>query len=186
MVGRYLQINRLRIMRRGHSAYDQNFHPGVNIIRGENGSGKSTISDFIFFVLGGEFDDWKEAASQCDEVQAEIETSNGKLVLKRATSSAQQPVSVFFGGFEDASKSALDRWETFPLRRLGSRESFSQVMFRTLGIPEARGRWRGSQRRKLQGSTRGESHPSTLTRARPCSSRLAKACKPCRSGKSSR
>ncbi len=32
MVGRYLQINRLRIMRRGHTAYDQNFHPGVNII----------------------------------------------------------------------------------------------------------------------------------------------------------
>ncbi len=124
-------------MRRGHAAYDQNFHPGVNIIRGENGSGKSTISDFIFFVLGGEFDDWKDVASQCDEVQAEIETSKGKLVLKRATSSAQQPVAVFFGGFEDASKSALDRWETFPLRRSGNKESFSQVMFRTLGIPEA-------------------------------------------------
>ena len=113
MASRYLQINRLRIMRRGHAAYDQNFHPGVNIIRGENGSGKSTISDFIFFVLGGEFDDWKDVASRCDEVQAEIETSKGMLVLKRATSSAQQPVSVFFGGFEDASKSALDRWETF-------------------------------------------------------------------------
>ncbi|WP_406735864.1 AAA family ATPase [Thioclava sp. GXIMD4215] len=137
MASRYLQINRLRIMRRGHTAYDQNFHPGVNIIRGENGSGKSTISDFIFFILGGEFDDWKDAASQCDEVQAEIETSNGKLVLKRATSSAQQPVAVFFGGFEDASKSVLDRWEIFPLRRSGNKESFSQVMFRTLGIPEA-------------------------------------------------
>ena len=137
MAGRYLQINRLRIMRRGHAAYDQKFHVGVNIIRGENGSGKSTIADFIFFVLGGEFDDWKDVASRCDEVQAEIETSKGKLVLKRATSSAQQPVAVFFGGFEDASKSALDRWETFPLRRSGSKESFSQVMFRTLGIPEA-------------------------------------------------
>lgn len=137
MVGRYLQINRLRVMRRGQAAYDQNFHPGVNIIRGENGSGKSTISDFIFFVLGGEFDDWKDVASRCDEVQAEIETSNGKLVLKRATASAQQPVDVFFGGFEDASKSALDRWETFSLRRSGGKESFSQVMFRTLGIPEA-------------------------------------------------
>lgn len=137
MASRFLQINRLRIMRRGHAAYDENFHPGVNIIRGENGSGKSTISDFIFFVLGGEFDDWKDVAGRCDEVQAEIETSQGKLVLKRATSSAQQPVSVFFGGFKEASESALDRWETFPLRRSGGKESFSQVMFRTLGIPEA-------------------------------------------------
>jgi hypothetical protein len=137
MENRFLQINRLRIMRRGHAAYDQNFHPGVNIIRGENGSGKSTISDFIFFVLGGEFDDWKDVAGRCDEVQAEIETSKGKLVLKRATSSAQQPVSVFFGGFKEASESALDRWEIYPLRRSGSKASFSQVMFRTLGIPEA-------------------------------------------------
>ncbi|MEH6740929.1 MAG: hypothetical protein V7695_20640, partial [Sulfitobacter sp.] len=63
--------------------------------------------------------------------------SNGILVLKRATSSSQQPVSVFFGGFKEASVSALDRWETFPLRRSGNKESFSQVMFRTLGIPEA-------------------------------------------------
>lgn len=137
MENRFLQINRLRIMRRGHAAYDQKFHQGVNIIRGENGAGKSTIADFIFFVLGGEFDDWKDIASRCDEVQAEIETSKGRLVLKRATSSSQQPVSIFFGGFKEASESALDRWETFPLRRAGGKESFSQVMFRTLGIPEA-------------------------------------------------
>ncbi|WP_431197845.1 AAA family ATPase [Roseibium album] len=44
----YLRLNRLRILRRGQTAYDQNFHEGVNIIRGDNGSGKSTIADFIF------------------------------------------------------------------------------------------------------------------------------------------
>ena len=92
----YLRLNRLRIVRRGHVAYDQSFHEGVNIIRGQNGSGKSTIADFVFFILGGEFDSWKDAASQCDEVQAEIETLRGKLTLKRQITSVQEPILVYF------------------------------------------------------------------------------------------
>ena len=133
----FLQLNRLRVIRRGHIAYDQNFHSGVNIIRGQNGSGKSTIADFIFFILGGEYDDWKGAASQCDEVQAEIETPRGKLTLKRQIGSATEPMLVFFGPMETAAKSSLEGWERFPIRRQGGRESFSQVMFRSLLIPEA-------------------------------------------------
>ncbi len=132
-----LQLCRLRILRRGHVAYDQQFHEGVNIIRGQNGSGKSTIADFIFFILGGEFDDWKEAAKLCDEVQAEIDTPNGKLTLRRLTSSKLAPLQVFFGSFEDANAHALEGWQSFPIRRNGGNESFSQVMFRTLMIPEA-------------------------------------------------
>jgi hypothetical protein len=133
----FLQLARLRVLRRGHAAYDQHFHGGVNIIRGQNGSGKSTIADFIFFVLGGAFDDWKDAASQCDEVQAEVSTPRGKLVLIRRIGTAQEPVSVFFGSMDEAAESGLDRWERFPLYRQGGRESFSQVMFRSLLIPEA-------------------------------------------------
>ena len=49
-------IRRLRVLRRGAPVYDQSYHLGVNIIRGENGSGKSTIADFIFYILGGEFE----------------------------------------------------------------------------------------------------------------------------------
>ena len=135
---RFLRLNRLRVMRGGKAAYDQFFHEGVNIIRGKNGSGKSTISDFIFFVLGGEFEDWKEAASLCDEVQAEIETSKGKITLKRSTSSKTSPVQVFFGSWEKAQGYALDGWQSFPLRRQASNESFTQVLFRALNIPEAK------------------------------------------------
>ena len=133
----YLRLNRLRIVRRGHVAYDQSFHEGVNIIRGQNGSGKSTIADFVFFILGGEFDSWKDAASQCDEVQAEIETLRGKLTLKRQITSVQEPILVYFGPLASASESSLEEWERFPIRRQESRESFSQIMFRSLSIPEA-------------------------------------------------
>lgn len=134
----FLQLGRFRVMRRGHAAYDQTFHAGVNIIRGQNGSGKSTISDFIFYALGGEYDDWKDAASQCDEVQAEILTPRGALVLKRSIAKRQEPISVFFGAMADAMKSPLDGWERYNLHRSGSgKESFSQILFRSMLIPEA-------------------------------------------------
>lgn len=133
----WLRLNRLRIGSQGRVAYEQRFHDGVNIIRGQNSSGKSTIADFIFFVLGGEFDDWKGAARRCDVVQAEVDTPRGKLTLMRRVASAQESISVFFGPLEDAERSSIEGWERFAPRRHGGRESFSQVLFRSLLIPEA-------------------------------------------------
>ena len=133
----FLCLKRLRVLYRGDVAYDQAFHQGVNIIRGQNGSGKSTIADFIFFVLGGEFDEWKAAASRCDEVQAELDTPRGTLTLRRQILKSQEPLQVYFGPMSAASESSLEGWERFPIRRHGGRESFSQVMFRSLLIPEA-------------------------------------------------
>lgn len=134
----FLRLNRLRVMRRGRAAYDQKFHDGVNIIRGQNGSGKSTIADFIFYVLGGDCEDWKSAASQCEEIQAEISTPNGPLTLKRNVHSKHSPIATFFGPMEDAENHALDGWEQFPIKRTASNASFSQVMFKSIGLPEAR------------------------------------------------
>ena len=134
----FLQLNRLRIMSGGLAIFDEHFHEGVNIIRGQNGSGKSTLADFIFFILGGEFDDWKEAAGQCDEVLAEVETPRGKLTLKRRINSKQEPILVYFGPISFASESSTDGWEKFPIHRRGGRENFSQVMFRSILIPEAK------------------------------------------------
>ncbi|MCP5411436.1 MAG: AAA family ATPase [Alphaproteobacteria bacterium] len=130
-------LNRLRVIRRGQAVYDQVFHMGVNIIRGENGCGKSSISDFIFYILGGEFDRWKAAPSQCDEVQAEVTTQGGVVTLRREIKTAQTPISVFFGPMADAEKHALDGWTPYSIRRSENRESFSQIMFRSSGIPEA-------------------------------------------------
>lgn len=48
----FLKINRLVIFtKNGQIAYDEPFHDGVNIIRGNNGAGKSTIGNFIFMYL---------------------------------------------------------------------------------------------------------------------------------------
>lgn len=133
-----LQLRRLRVLYKGEAVYDQPFHTGVNIIRGENGSGKSTIADFIFYILGGEFSNWKTIASRCDEVQAEVVTKGGIVSLRRLIDKPQTPISVFFGAMVDAEGHALDGWETYPIRRSEARESFSQILFRSVGIPEAR------------------------------------------------
>lgn len=138
MIPTSIIINRLRIMQRGRAAYDQHFHEGVNIIRGENSSGKTTIADCIFYILGGEFDDWKSAAQNCDEVQAEISTPNGLITLKREIGKKTTPITLFFGSMKQASERALEGWEQYNLRRQEKRESFSQILFRSTGIPEAR------------------------------------------------
>lgn len=134
----FLRLNQLRVMRKGVPAYDQRFHDGVNIIRGQNGSGKSTIADFIFYVLGGDTDEWKSAASQCDEVQAEIATPNGLLTIRRNIHTKHAPIWAFFGSMEAAAKHGLDAWEQFPLKRSSGSTSYSQVMFKSIGLPEAR------------------------------------------------
>jgi len=131
------RLQRLRVLLKGSPVYDQGFQAGVNIIRGENGSGKSTIADFIFYILGGEFDNWKTVAANCDEVQTEVVTRGGTLTLRRQIGRAQTPMNVFFGAMTDAETHGLDGWETYPIRRSEGRESFSQVLFRASGIPEA-------------------------------------------------
>lgn len=124
-------------MKGGRAAYDQKFHHGVNIIRGENGSGKSTIADFIFFILGGEFADWKDAASYCDEVQAQLETRDGIITVRRNIATKLEPAFVFYGPMEIAEKSGIDGWHRHTIRRIDKSLSYSQVLFRACGIPDA-------------------------------------------------
>ena len=134
----FLKLNYLRVTQANHPVYDQEFHDGVNIIRGQNGSGKSTIADFIFFILGGEFDNWKDAAGSCNEVLAEVQTPRGRLSLRREIDGNQEPVLIYFGPISEAIESSAEGWKSFPIRRQTNQESFSQVMFRSMYIPEAK------------------------------------------------
>lgn len=138
MTSSSFHLSRLRITKSGKPVYDQQFHKGVNIIRGENSSGKSTIADFIFYILGGEFHDWKTEAKRCDEILAEVITKNGVVTLKRKVNDNQTPIDLFYGSMVSAYKSSSDQWRLLSIRRSKSgKESFSQLMFRACGIPEA-------------------------------------------------
>lgn len=135
----FMALKRLRVTAGVSVEYDQQFHHGVNVIRGENSSGKSTIADFIFYGLGGEFDRWKDAASRCTAVRLEVETASSTLTLHRAIGSRLEPVSVYFGPLADSIEADIDAWQRFPIRRPpgGKDLSITQVLFRAIGLPEA-------------------------------------------------
>lgn len=135
-----LKVNRLAVFKGGRAVYDQNFHNGVNIIRGVgNSTGKSTIADFLFFSLGGDVSKWKPEAASCDFVVAEISFNAIPLTLRRKISDQKnQPMDIFWGDMSAALVSAVIGWEVYPFRRSSEKESFSQVLFRALELPEAR------------------------------------------------
>jgi len=125
------------VLKAGRAVYDEQFHLGVNIIHGENGSGKSTIADFIFFALGGEHTEWRQEASTCDFTLAEVCINGASVTLRREISATgQRPMAIFWGNLDDAQSSSIDAWTTYPFRSSANKESFSQILFRSLGLPE--------------------------------------------------
>lgn len=133
-----LLLRRMIIERGNKRVYDENFHSGVNIIRGENSSGKSTILNFIHYGLGGDVSEWSEMALLCERVTIEVHLSGKIVTLSRLISeSARQPMEIFFGSFENSANADRSQWERYPYVRSQSKESYSQVLFRLLEIPEA-------------------------------------------------
>ena len=136
-----LILNRLIVLNGGHHAYDERFHLGVNIIRGVPGEGnsvgKSTIADLIFFALGGDLTKFKDEAQLCDFAIAEVSINAQIVTLRREINeTSMQPMWIFFGDFDATQSADFDKWERFPYRRYGDRESFTQVLFRLLNLPE--------------------------------------------------
>jgi hypothetical protein len=131
-----LKLNRLHITTiDGKVAYDEEFHSGVNIIRGENSSGKSTIAHFIFYVLGGAFNNWVKEAKQCNLVKAEIEVNKQIITIKRTVEDhTKAPIYFYFGSFEDSSSESAE-WKKYGYDKTSERKSFSNVLFKELDFP---------------------------------------------------
>lgn len=137
----FIILNRLTVFSKdGHVAYNESFHNGINIIRGHNSSGKSTIGNFIFYVLGGDFKKWTTAALRCGDVFAEVLINGEPITIKRTVStSGNQPMSIFWGPYDDSIKSGSEGWQIFPYKRSENKKSFSNALFLSLGFPELRG-----------------------------------------------
>jgi hypothetical protein len=135
-----LFLKRLQIASKRELAYDQVFHLGVNIIRGDNAHGKSTIADFIFYALGGDQNVWKEQALACDTVTAELQINGVDIVIRRFVSEdSRQPLQIFWGSLNDAPDIGTIGWEMYPYSRSANKESFSQKFFQILDLPQMRG-----------------------------------------------
>lgn len=127
-----LKINRLVVYYGIKKIYDEAFHAGVNIIRGEHSVGKSTILDMIFYVLGGEpkKDDWKYPADVCSNVLAEISVNKKIITLKRQINAEGgiPHIEIYDGSYESAIKDG-GGWSDYGSRRNSEKLSFSEIMF---------------------------------------------------------
>jgi hypothetical protein len=133
-----LRVNRLRIERLGIKVYDEKFHLGVNIIRGDNSSGKSTVLNFLYYAIGGDVSDWSETALLCSRVLVEVALNGNNATLSRdINDKVGQPMEIFGGLMDDALVAPAPSWIKYPYRRSDLRESFSQALFKLLDIPEA-------------------------------------------------
>ena len=123
--------------RNQHVAYDEKFHYGVNVIRGDNSSGKSTVMNFIFYGLGGDLRDWSDIALLCTHVWLEVELNGIPALLKRKISNEEITAMEIYGGkYDDALAASNETWKRFPYRRSTATESFSQALFRLLEMPD--------------------------------------------------
>jgi hypothetical protein len=133
----FLRLIRLILTKDGKEAYNEEFHNGINIIRGHNSSGKSTISNFIFYVLGGEFNSWLPEALSCDYVIAELNINGRVLTVKRdIDEKGMRPMSFFYGNYSESKISLFEGWTIHQYRKSSHAESFSQVLFKFLEFPE--------------------------------------------------
>jgi len=131
----------------GKTAYDQFFKNGVNIIRGDNSSGKSTITHFIFYGLGGEFVDFVPEAKECSEVQLEVELNGLTVSLKRYLEIDDEskvrknaPMYVFLGNYtESVNPPENNPWKRYGYKSSSKRISFSNLLFDFLDIPIVKG-----------------------------------------------
>lgn len=135
-----IKINRLLVKQGGHSAFDCHFHAGVNVIRGRNSSGKTTIMDLLAYSLGAENIRWKPQALLCSFTIVEIALNGSAVTLMREISEQQQrPISFFWGKIEDALAAGPIGWDRYPFKRSEQRISFTQAIFSALKMPEAQG-----------------------------------------------
>lgn len=146
MMHNNLFLNRLIILtKEGKIAYDEEYHKGINIIRGDNSSGKSTISHFIFYILGGAFNDWVKEAKKCSVVYAEVVLNGAIVTLKReivfnsdGVANKLQGIEFFWDNYETA-KQNIEGWQKYNFSKNGDSKSFSEVLFENIEIPIVKG-----------------------------------------------
>jgi len=119
---------------------DISFHEGLNVIAGENSSGKTTSIRFIAYALGSEAISFNEIAKVCDDIYLQVSINEAVVTLQRHVSmELLRPLSIFWGEMEKAIAATPAMWQLFPFKRSDAKESFSQILFRLMEVPELRG-----------------------------------------------
>jgi hypothetical protein len=132
-------VRRLVILKGATRVYDERFHAGVNIIRGENSSGKSTVLNILVHGLGGDIIQWSEHALLCDRVLVEVQLNGKTATLSREIARAtKRPMDIFGGELDAAMTAGIVDWRRYPYISSEGKQSFSQAVFALLDLPEVR------------------------------------------------
>ncbi|HGB4216710.1 TPA: AAA family ATPase [Salmonella enterica subsp. enterica serovar Bovismorbificans] len=133
-------VSKLKVFQNGREAFSCNFHKGVNVIRGRNSSGKTTIMDLLAFSIGAENIRWKPQALLCTLTLVEVLLNNKPACFRREISKeSMRPLSIFWGEMGEALQSSPSQWELYPFKRSEKSLSFSQVILNALDMPLAQG-----------------------------------------------
>lgn len=131
----FLSVKRLLVLKSGQAVYDQDFKLGINIIRGDNGTGKTTIMDLLYFALGAELTDWTEEQERCDGTMVEVLLNYRSYVLQREISESGKSAMYFYEGTVDDAMKDAEHWLRYPNMRSADTHSYSQQLFDLLHLP---------------------------------------------------
>lgn len=130
-----LVVKRLIILKGGSFAYDQKFKYGVNIIRGDNGTGKSSIMDFLYYGLGAEVTEWNEYQAKCTQTLVEVMLNYKPMCLRREITDTGKAPMYIYDGQMDQALADEENWYRYPNARNKDIHSYSQQIFDLLGLP---------------------------------------------------
>ncbi len=140
-----IKVNRLYVLtNQNRVAYDERFHSGINIIRGENSSGKSTIMQLLFFALGGAFKNFVPQAKKCRDVYVEVYLNEIVYTFCRRLELNKNDIindrvgmEIHWGPLDKALEKKCPM-ENYGYNSTSNCRSFSNVIFELLGIPEVK------------------------------------------------
>jgi seryl-tRNA synthetase len=131
----FLKVSRFLVFKDNQTAYDQTFKLGVNIIRGDNGTGKSTVIDLLYYGLGAEVTEWTVEQAKCSSTVVEVMLNYKTFCLRREiTDTGRAPMFIHEGDVKSAHSEAAT-WYRYPFSRSAEKHSFSQQLFNLLGLP---------------------------------------------------
>ena len=128
-------VDRLVVKRNGNSVMDISFHAGLNVITGENSSGKTTAIRFIAYALGSESISFNQMAQLCDDIYLEITANEAVVTLcSHVSTQLMQPLSIFWGGIADRDECRGVNVATIPLQTERIEGELLPSDFSTAGI----------------------------------------------------
>lgn len=135
-----LFIDELAVYKDTHEVFRAKLHKGVNIIRGHNSSGKTTVLDFLAYTIGSENIPWKQEALLCNSSVAQISLNNKVITVRRdVNEKIMNPMYIYWGNLNDAMSASISEWEVFPFKRSTSKISFTQALLLAMDLSEAQG-----------------------------------------------